>query len=103
MPMPKDEVQAEMKNAWDNYLASLDRSLSIIENDVSQASQMTGICTDEWCEATEHVIDDLSNSLFSISEPRWANKEDTAKIKALKHRVYELYANYRQAYQNTEK
>ncbi len=100
MSMPKDEIQSEMKNAWKTYMDSLDRSLTILEKDIKEASEMTDVCTDEWCEATEHVIDDLSNSLFSISEPRWADPADTKKIKDLKHRVYDLYANYRQAYQN---
>lgn len=60
---------------------------------------MASICTDEWCNATEHVIDDLSNSLFSISEPRWLNEEDSRRIKAMKRRLHDLYANYREVYQ----
>ena len=43
----------------------------------------------------EHVIDELSNSLFSISEPRWTNDEDSKKIKTLKRRVHDLYAKYK--------
>ena len=54
---------------------------------------------DEWCEATEHVIDELSNALFSISEPRWSSPEDSKKIKRLKRRVYDLYVNYRGVYE----
>jgi len=56
------------------------------------------VCTDEWCEATEHVIDELSNALFSISEPRWSNQEDSLRIKQLKRRVHDLYADYRNVY-----
>ena len=52
-------------------------------------------CTGEWCEATEHVIDELSNSLFSISEPRWSSEEDSKKLKALKRRIHDLYAKYK--------
>ncbi len=57
---------------------------------------MQDVCTSEWCEATEHVIDDLSNSLFSISEPRWASEEEGQKLKQLKRRVHDLYAKYRE-------
>lgn len=56
---------------------------------------MADICAEEWCEATEHVIDELSNALFSISEPRWSSKEDSLKLKQLKRRVHDLYADYR--------
>jgi hypothetical protein len=59
---------------------------------------MARVCTSEWCEATEHVIDELSNALFSISEPRWSSPEDSKKIKRLKRRVYDLYVNYRGVY-----
>lgn len=98
MAMPKDELQKEMQDAWRNYLQSLEQSLNSLESQINEATEMTDICTDEWCEATEHVIDDLANSLYSISEPRWANQEDSDKIKTLKRRVYDLYANYREVY-----
>ena len=56
---------------------------------------MSDVCTSEWCEATEQVLDELSNSVFSISEPRWAPKEDSDKIKKPNRRVHDLYAKYR--------
>ena len=59
---------------------------------------MAGGSTDEWCQATQHVIDDLSNALFSISEPRWSNEEDSKTIEQLKRRVHDLYADYRTVY-----
>jgi len=37
---------------------------------IEEAKKLAGVCTNEWCEAIEHVIDDLNNALFSISEPR---------------------------------
>ena len=98
MAMPKDETQAEIVEAWRTYLDALEKSLALIDDDIRQASEMTDICTDEWCEATEHYIDDINNALFSISEPRWASKEDSNKIKALKRRVHDLYADYREVY-----
>lgn len=98
MSMPKDQIQAEMAQAWGIYLDALEKSLNTLERDIEEAAQMTGVCTDEWCAATEHVIDELSNSLFSISEPRWSNEEDSERIKRLKRRVHDLYANYRDVY-----
>ena len=67
----------------------------MLEQDIDEAAGMADTCTAEWCQATEHVIDELSNALFSISEPRWANDEDSAKIKQLKRKVHDLYADYR--------
>ena len=98
MPMPKDETQQEFQEAWRVYLTSLERALERLEADINEAAEMAGVCTDEWCAATEHVIDDLSNALFSISEPRWAEPQDSQKIKTLKRRVHDLYADYRNVY-----
>ena len=97
MPMPKDEVQKEYTDAWRTYVSSLEQAVQKLEIDIKEAAEMADACTSEWCQATEHVVDDLSNALFSISEPRWANKEDSDKIKQLKRRVHDLYADYRSA------
>ena len=70
-------------------------ALNILEKDLDEAAEMSEKCTGEWCEATEHVIDELSNSLFSISEPRWSSEEDSKKLKALKRRIHDLYAKYK--------
>jgi hypothetical protein len=98
MSMPKDEMQQEYANAWRTYLKALEQALQKLESQINEASGMAGVCTAEWCEATEHYIDDLSNALFSISEPRWSNAEDSARIKQLKRRVHDLYADYRNVY-----
>jgi hypothetical protein len=98
MPMPKDEIQQEYVNAWRNYVNSLELALKRLEGDIKEASEMASVCTDEWCQATEHVIDELSNALFSISEPRWSNPKDSEQIKQLKRRVHDLYADYRNVY-----
>ena len=98
MSMPRNEIQTEMARAWSDFTASMEKSIDLLESDINEASEMAGICTDEWCEATEHVIDELSNALFSISEPRGSSPNDEKKIKALKRRVHDLYANYRDLY-----
>lgn len=100
MSFPKDELQEEYVSAWRIYIDSLEKAVAKLETDINEASAMAGVCTDEWCMATEHVIDELSNALFSISEPRWSNKEDSDKIKKLKRRVHDLYADYREVYKS---
>ena len=99
MSMPKDsfqaDIQQEVVETWKTFIGNMEKSLEMLENGINEASEMTDICTSEWCVATEHVIDELSNSLFSISEPSWASKEDSDKIKALKKRLHDLYAKYK--------
>ena len=72
----------------------------MIEKDIEEAKEIAGVCTDEWCNATEHVLDELEDAIFSISEPRWFSKENSKRIKALKRRLYDRYVNYRGVYKN---
>jgi len=99
MVLPKDSFQIDLQNkvvdSWREHLSNMEESLDILEKGLNEAAQMTEICTDEWCMATEHVIDDLSNSLFSLSERAGASDEDTKKLKALKRRVHDLYVQYK--------
>ena len=88
MAMPKDEVMSEAAKAWRTYLTALEQSIKLLEGQIKEASEMAAVCTDEWCQATEHYIDDLANALFSIHEPRWMDKEDSNKLKRLKRRVH---------------
>lgn len=103
MPMPKDELQEDIINAWRIYLDGLENSLNKLDEQINEASEMASICTDEWCAATEHVIDELSNSLFAIHEPNWSSEQDEQRIKSLKRRVRELYADYRDVYKQAGK
>jgi hypothetical protein len=99
MALPKDSFQSTIQNelvdGWRGFIENMEKSLDILHEGIEEAAQMSDVCTSEWCEATEHVIDELSNSLFSISEPHWASDEDTKKLKALKRRVHDLYAKYK--------
>lgn len=91
-----DQVRTQLNTAMQDYLNSMEESVKILEEQIKEASEMSSICTSEWCEATEHVIDDLNHFLFSISEPRDSDPAVSERIKHLKRRVRELYADYRQ-------
>jgi hypothetical protein len=101
MSMPKDsqyvDLQENIVQSWREFLNNLEMSLNMLEKEIDDAAQMQSMCTSEWCEATEHVIDELGNSLFSISEPRWASEEDSLKVRRLRRRLHELYAEYKTA------
>jgi hypothetical protein len=99
MVLPKDsfqmQVEGKVLESWQELIRSTEESVNLLEKGLDEAAEMRHICTDEWCVATEHVLDELSNGLFSISEPRWASEEDSKKLKALKKRVHDLYAKYK--------
>jgi hypothetical protein len=86
---------APMGASWRQFRASLEESLDNLEKEIKDAADVQHVCTDEWCEAVEHAIDDFSNFLFSIHEPRWLPAEESKKIKVLRRRVHDLYAEYK--------
>jgi len=77
------------------FMTNLDNSLSLLEKNVKDAADLEKVCTDEWCRFTEDLLDDLSKAVYSISEPRWINDQDSKKLKALRQRVHDIYANYK--------
>jgi hypothetical protein len=97
--LPRDafqmRVQENVLESWREQLRSLEESLVLLEGGIKEAAEMANICTDEWCQATEHVLDDLNNALSSISEPHWAPEEDSRKLKDLKKRIHRLYSGYK--------
>ena len=95
MALVREDFEKETLEAWRVFVDSLERSLALLEQELKESKEMMDICTDEWCQATEHYIDEIGNALFSISEPRWSSEEDSKRIKVLKRRLHDIYAEYK--------
>ncbi|MBN1104470.1 MAG: hypothetical protein JXL84_13715 [Deltaproteobacteria bacterium] len=95
--MPDEIVRKKVYEGWASFVESLEESVATLEKEIDFTSKMVKACTLEWCQATEHAIDDISNSLFSISEPSWLPDEDSKKLKMLKRRVHDVYSRYKAA------
>ncbi len=91
------EMENKMILAHREFMESLEGSLDLLEGDINEACEMSQICTDEWCQSTEVVLDELNNLTNSITEPRWLSKEDSHKIKALRSRIHDMYELYKSA------
>lgn len=77
------------------FMNNLGMSLAMLEKSVTEAADWKKICTDEWCLATENMLDELAKAIYSISEPRWVSAEDANKLRELRVRVHDLYARYK--------
>ena len=97
MDMPDEIVRRKMVPGWRAFIENLEKSIDLLEKEINFTSKMIDACTLEWCQATELAIDEISNSLFSISEPSWVSDEDSMKLKSLKKRVHDVYAKYKAA------
>jgi hypothetical protein len=79
----------------EKFMTNLEESLNELDKDISEAKQIDSICTNEWCVAIERDIDDLHNSVYSISEPRFSSAEHSKKIRHLRERLHDLYEKYK--------
>ena len=89
------DAQTKILEGWRGQINSLEESLEILERGIDEAADMTDVCTPEWCAATEHVMDELANRMFSISEPPWSSGEDSRRLKALRRRLHDVYSKYK--------
>jgi hypothetical protein len=92
--LKQKDMEDAMLFAHKNFMTNLEKSLDILAKELKEAQEMTFICNDEWCNATESVIDDLHKSLYAISEPRWLPKKDSEKLKNLRTRIRDLYRDF---------
>ena len=93
--MPSEIIRKEFYEGWKGFVENLEKSLNLLDKEIDFTSKMVNACTAEWCEVTEQTLDEISNALFSISEPSWISDEDSKKLKALKRKVHDVYAKYK--------
>ena len=69
MSKPMDTIRTEVVEAWLGFVDNLGNSLDMLDKEIDFTSKMVNACTIEWCQVTEQTLDEISNALFSISEP----------------------------------
>jgi hypothetical protein len=82
--------------AWQSYLSTLEHALTKMEKSIEDSVSDSAACTNEWCESVEEVIDELTEAIYSLNIPRWADPEQAARVKSLKKKAREVYAKYMQ-------
>jgi hypothetical protein len=104
MSMPKDIYQNNSQpgiiEARRLFIENLEESIKKLERGIEEAEGMVDICTPEWCRATENMMDELLNRIYSISEPDWSPEQDNHKLKVLKRRLHDVYTKYKQISQS---
>lgn len=92
--LKQKDMEEAMVMAHQVFMKNLGSSLDILEAELKEAGEMSHICTDEWCNATESAIDDMHKSIYAISEPRWLSEADSQRLKDLRKRVRDLYRQF---------
>lgn len=93
----QQDMEKSMLMAHRDFMNNLENSLDSLEKDIQDAKEVSSRCTAEWCTATDHFIDELHKSIYSISEPRWLTEEDSERIHNLRKKVKDLYLEFSKA------
>ena len=78
-----------------DFMKNLNVSLDILDHEISEAQEVDAVCTGAWCKAIENSIDELANSLYSISEPRWVSGVDSIHLRRMRTKIHNMYTKYR--------
>ena len=84
--------RARVDNGWHVYMENLFASMQSMEKMVDEAAEMPMDCTETWCSNARALLDDLNHQLFSIHEPKFSSDEDSARIRGMKKKVYDIYS-----------
>ncbi|MFW6323909.1 MAG: hypothetical protein ACOC0U_02495 [Desulfovibrionales bacterium] len=93
---PHMKVHQTMEEWWRMHISNMEEAINNLEEEITDAKETQDICTDEWCDATEHALDEIANQIYHIHEPTFSSNEDTKKIKDMKKRLHDIYYQYRQ-------
>ncbi|SRR6056297_3513058 len=89
------DVVNNVEEGWKSYLNKLDDSLTKLEKHITDTGKKTDYCTEDWCLATENVLQDLFHTLFTLHVPKTASKEDDHRLAQLRQRAQNLYGQFK--------
>jgi len=95
--LSQKDMEYNMLMAHRQFISGLEKSLDMLKDDIDDVEGIREDCTDEWCKSREDFLDYLHKSIYAISEPRWAGREDSQKIHELRDRIKDLYVQFTEA------
>jgi hypothetical protein len=93
--LSQKDMEASMLRAHRQFITGLEETLDVLKKDINEIEDISGDCTDEWCKSREDFLDYLHKSIYAISEPRWADNEDSKKIHELRNKIKDLYVHFK--------
>ncbi len=91
----QQEMVESFQMAHRGFIKNLDDSLDILDLKITEAKEGAAICTGTLCKAIEDSINNLSNYLYSISEPRWVSNTESKQLGRMRTRIHEMYGKFR--------
>ncbi len=94
MQSTRKAIEEKTTAAWAAYLSTLEHALVQMEKSIADSVSVPTACTNEWCESVEEVIEELTDAVYALKTPRWADAEQAARVRALKKKARAVHAAY---------
>ena len=83
--------------SWLSSLSNLEHALAQMKKSFEESISVSSVGTTEWCRSVEKIIDELTNAIYALKTPGWADSEQSERVKRLKRNAQEVYAKYLRA------
>lgn len=87
--MKSEAIKRDITRAWRRYIQQVEFSLGQLEREIQKTWENAGDrIPEERIQYVDGMIKEIYDIVFSIGEPKWANRRDAELIRNLKKRVY---------------
>jgi hypothetical protein len=97
MEEAKKSIQEGTMASWLSSLSNLEHALAQMKKSFEESISVSSVGTTEWCRSVEKIIDELTNAIYALKTPGWADSEQSERVKRLKRNAQEVYAKYLRA------
>ncbi len=89
------QLQETLVGAQKEFINQIEEAINRLEAEMKEASEVESAGHPEWERSIGGYIDELHRVIFSLAEPRYGSEEDHKKIAALRKRLKDLYAEFK--------
>jgi hypothetical protein len=93
----KKSIREGTMASWLSHLSTLEQALSQMKKSIEESISAPSVGTNEWSRSVEKIIDELTDAIYALKTPGWADSEQSERVKRLKRNAQEVYAKYLRA------
>ncbi len=89
------ELQEKLVGSQREFIEQIEEAIGKLEEEIKEASSVEHAGHAEWERSIGGYIDELHRVIFSLAEPRYGSEKDHKKIAALRAKLKDLYADFK--------
>ncbi|MDZ7597525.1 MAG: hypothetical protein U5J82_04345 [Desulfobacterales bacterium] len=92
MEEAKKSIQEGTMASWLSNLSTLEHALVQMKKSIQKSISDPSASANEWRRSVEEIIDKLTEAIYALKTPRWADSEQSELVKGLKGNAQEVHA-----------